>query len=166
MKHFSEADLLETYYMQPSEASPIIEHVNGCNACQDRYRRLAQKLRDMAACPAEKPATFWTRQRLMIMRTVDNARVRSQRTIRTTRVAAAALLAFLLGGVVVYKSVEPALKAPATVVVAQQTASPAAPNDDLQIPRDPWQSDELKDFGSVVQWESWVDSSPSKGSSL
>ena len=28
MKHFSEADLLETYYMQPSEASPIIEHVN------------------------------------------------------------------------------------------------------------------------------------------
>ena len=67
---------------------------------------------------------------------------------------------------VVYKSVEPALKAPATVVVAQQTASPASPNDDLQIPRDPWQSDELKDFGSVVQWESWVDSSPSKGSSL
>src|SRR5205085_11119679 len=69
-KHYSEADLLETYYMQPPEATPIIEHVNGCSECQDRYRRLAQKLRDMAACPAEKPATFWTRQRLMIMRTV------------------------------------------------------------------------------------------------
>src|SRR5438105_9781139 len=147
MKHFSEADLLETYYLQPSEASPIIEHVNGCNACQDRYRRLAQKLRDMAACSAEKPATFWTRQRLMIMRTVDNARERSQRGARTMRVAAAALLAFVLGGAVVYKSVEPALKRP-PVIVTQQTAVAAQPADDLQIPRDPWQSDELKDFGN------------------
>ncbi|HYS53268.1 MAG TPA: hypothetical protein VER58_05835 [Thermoanaerobaculia bacterium] len=166
MKHFSEADLLETYYMQPTEASPIIEHVNGCNECQDRYRRLAQKLRDVAACPSEKPATFWTRQRLMIMRAVDNARENAQRSVRTARVAAAALLAFLLGGVVVYKSVEPTLKSPAMVVVAQQTASPAAPADDLQIPRDPWQSDELKDFGSVVQWESWVEASSPQGSSL
>ena len=22
---------------------------------------------------------------------------------------------------------------------------------------DPWQSDELKDYGSMVEWESWVD---------
>jgi predicted anti-sigma-YlaC factor YlaD len=159
-KHFSEADLLETYYMQPSEATPIIEHVNNCNQCQDRYRRLAQKLRDAASCPAEKPATFWARQRLMIMRAVDNAREHSRSNVRTARVAAAALLAFMLGGAVVYKSVEPALKAPATVVVKQTT--PALPsNDDLQVPRNPWQSDELKDFGAVVQWESWVPESES-----
>src|SRR5262249_4498620 len=98
MKHYSEADLLETYYMQPAEASPIIEHVNGCNECQERYRGLARKLRDIAACPAEKPATFWTRQRLMIMRAVDSARENSHRNVRTARVAAAAFLAFLLGG--------------------------------------------------------------------
>ena len=164
-KHYSEADLLETYYMQPSEATPIIEHVNDCNECQDRYRRLAQKLRDVASCPAEKPATFWARQRLMIMRAVDKARDRSARNSRAMRVAAAAILAFVLGGAVVYKSVEPALKAP-PVVLTQQAAAPVTSTDDLQLPRDPWQSDELKDFGSVVQWESWVDSRNAKGSSL
>jgi predicted anti-sigma-YlaC factor YlaD len=164
MKHYSEADLLETYYMQPDEASPIVAHVNDCSECQDRYRRLAQKLRDMAACPADKPATFWTRQRLMIMRAVDNARDQSQRGARLGRVAAAAMLAFVLGAAVVYKSVEPSLKKPA-VVVSLQTAAPATSTDDLQVPRDPWQSDELKDFGTVVEWESWVADS-SKGSSL
>ncbi len=164
-KHYSEADLLETYYMQPDEASLIIQHVNGCDACQERYRRLARKLREIAACPAEKPATFWTRQRLMIIRAVDNAREHSQRAARVGRVAAAAVLAFVLGAAVVYKSVEPALKAPA-VVVSKQNATPAVSTDDLQIPRDPWQSDELKDFGTVVQWESWnVDITPSKGPS-
>jgi len=161
-KHYSEADLLETYYMQPDEASAIIAHVNGCQECQDRYRRLAQKLRDIAACPAEKPPTFWTRQRLMILRAVDNARKHSDRASRVGRMAAAAMLAFLLGGVVVYKTVQP--KAPA-VVVTQQTAAPATAPDDLLVPRDPWQSDELKDFGTVVQWESWVDAR-SGGSSL
>jgi hypothetical protein len=162
MKHFSEAELLETYYMQPSEASAIIEHVNGCSECQDRYRRLAQKLRDIAACPSEKPDTFWTRQRLMIMRAVDNARSQSQRNMRTARVAAAAFLAFVLGGAVVYKSVEPQLeKLPAIVAPAA-----VATADDLKFPPDPWQSDELKDFGSVVQWESWVDQNNPGGSSL
>jgi hypothetical protein len=162
MKHFSEADLLETYYMQPSEASAIIEHVNGCNACQDRYRRLAQKLRDTAACPTEKPDTFWTRQRLMIMRAVDNARAQSQRNVRTARVAAAAFLAFVLGGAVVYKSVEPALNTPPVIIAPAQVAAA----DELKVPQDPWQSDELKDFGSVVQWESWVDQTNPQGSSL
>ena len=154
MKHFSEAELLETYYMQPSEATEVVAHVNGCNACQERYRKLAQKLRDVAACPSEKPDTFWTRQRLMIMRAVDNARAQKQRSIRTARVAAAAFLAFVLGGAVVYKSVEPQLKTPAVVV---SPAPAVASTDDLKVPADPWQSDELKDFGSVVQWESWVD---------
>jgi predicted anti-sigma-YlaC factor YlaD len=154
MKHFSEAELLETYYMQPSEASAIIEHVNGCNDCQDRYRRLAQKLRDVAACPTDKPDTFWTRQRLMIMRAVDNARAQSQRNMRTARVAAAAFLAFVLGGAVVYKSVEPQLKTQPAIVAP----APVASTDDLKVPADPWQSDELKDFGSVVQWETWGES--------
>jgi hypothetical protein len=162
MKHFSEADLLETYYMQPSEATEIIEHVNSCNPCQDRYRRLAEKLRDVAACPSEKPDTFWTRQRLMIMRSVDAARQQSHRTIRTARIAAAAFLAFVLGGAVVYKSVEPALQTPAVIV----SPAPVAAADDLKLPPDPWQSDELKDFGSVVQWESWVDQSNPQGSTL
>jgi hypothetical protein len=162
MKHYSEADLLETYYMQPDEASGIIAHVNSCGDCQDRYRRLAQKLRDVAACPAEKPATFWSRQRLMVMRAADRVRSERGRAARTGRVAAAAMLAFLLGGAVVYKSVEPKTT---TVAVPQQTTAAAAPADDLQVPKDPWQSDELKDFGSVVEWQSWVDARNNTGGS-
>lgn len=163
-KHYSEADLLETYYMRPDEASDIIQHVNGCADCQNRYRKLAEKLRDLAACPTDKPATFWARQRLMIMRAVENAREHSGRGARVGRVAAAATLAFILGGAVVYKTVEPSLKK-APAVVSQQATAPLPPADDLQIPRDPWQSDELKDFGTVVQWESWVGDNAA-GSSL
>ena len=148
--HYTEADLLETYYMQPGEASDIIAHVNACNECQDRYRRLAQKLRDVAACPSDKPATFWTRQRMIITRAVENARRQSNTAARTSRVAAAAMLAFLLGGAIVYKSIPPK---PPVIVVQTQTAQASA--DDLQVPRDPWQSDELKDFSGVVAWESW-----------
>ena len=86
-RHYTEADLLETYYMQPGEASEIIAHVNGCAECQERYRRLAQKLRETAACPAEKPATFWTRQRMLITRAdvrprADDARGNARRADR------------------------------------------------------------------------------------
>ncbi len=151
-RHYTEADLLETYYMEPGQASDIIAHVNGCAECQERYRRLAQKLRETAECPAEKPATFWTRQRMLITRAVEDARRPSSATTRSGRIAAAAMLAFILGGAVVYKTVQP--KQP-VVVAAQQTATPSAEADDLQVPRDPWQSDELKDFGTVVAWESW-----------
>src|SRR5204863_4570440 len=125
-------------------------HVNGCAECQERYRRLAQKLRETAACPAEKPATFWTRQRMLITRAVEDARRPSSAAVRGGRIAAAAMLAFILGGAVVYKTVQP--KTPA-VVVAQQTATTQSEDMDLQVPRDPWQDDELKDFGTVVAWE-------------
>jgi hypothetical protein len=90
----------------------------------------------------------------MIMRAVDNARAQSQRNMRTARVAAAAFLAFVLGGAVVYKSVEPQLKTQPAIVAP----APVASTDDLKVPADPWQSDELKDFGSVVQWETWGES--------
>jgi hypothetical protein len=154
-KHYSEADLLETYYMEPEEATAIVAHVNECGECQERYRQLARKLRETASCPTEKPATFWIRQRMMIMRAVDHAREQPQSTSRTLRIAAAATLAFILGGAVVYKSLEPSLEKP-PVIVQQQTAAPVTHSDDLQIPRDPWQSEDLKDFGTVVQWESWM----------
>jgi hypothetical protein len=43
---------------------------------------------------------------------------------------------------------------------APAAAAPAAVED---VPADPWQSDELKDFQSMVAWESWVDSNPRSG---
>src|SRR5438105_7799286 len=134
-KHYTEADLLETYYMQPDEASNIITHVNECRECQERYRRLAQKLRDVAACPSDKPPTFWTRQRMIITRAVENARRQSDTAARTGRIAAAAMLAFVLGGAVVYKTIPPK---PQVVVVTPPTVTTSVASDDLQIPRDPW----------------------------
>ncbi len=151
--HYSEADLLETYYMTPDEASPLIAHVNGCPECQERYQRLSRKLREIAACPTEKPATFWARQRLMIMRAVERAGGRSHRPSRVARIATAAIFIFILGGVTVYETMP---RKTAAVAVSPAQSQVATTPDDLQIPRDPWNSEELKGFGSVVEWQSWV----------
>ena len=162
-KHYSEADLLETYYMQPGESMPVMMHLADCPDCRSKYERLERKLREAAACNVERPATFWTRQRLSIMRRIDLQRTQGQMISRTFRVAAAALLAFFLGGVVVYKAMEPALKRQPVVVSNHASPAPSTP-DELQVPRDPWQSDELQDFHGVVEWESWVSETKRAGS--
>ncbi|MEA2240299.1 MAG: hypothetical protein QOC81_5023 [Thermoanaerobaculia bacterium] len=171
MKHFSEADLLETYYTQPGESMPVMMHLASCHDCAARYERLEQKLRQAASCNTEKPATFWTRQRLQIMRRVDAQQAHASSVARTLRVAAAAILAFFLGGAVVYETIQPAQQPAPVVSVAKAapvtTAPPAPAASD--IIHDAWQSDELKDFHNVVEWEAWVPegkTKPNQGSSL
>ena len=150
-KHYSEAELLETYYMMPDQSVPVMQHLRGCEECIARYNRLEQKLRAAAACPT-MPVTFWSFQRGSIMRRVDKQRSATSQSPRTWRVAAAAMLAFFLGGAVVYETVKPA---PRPAVAATTAAAvPAAEAEELTA--DPWQSDELKDFRAVVEWESWV----------
>jgi len=160
--HFSEADLLETYYTQPGESMPVMMHLAKCSECAARYERLDKKMRQAAACHLDKPDTFWSRQRMSIQRRIAGERAQRMSIARTLRIAAALTLAFFLGGAVVYKSVEPEIQRPPH---PQQVAEPRIPpsaghelkrNDDLLL-HDAWQSDELKDFHSVVQWESWVD---------
>lgn len=153
-KHYSEADLLETYYTQPGESMPVMMHLAGCSACAAKYERLEKKLRGISSCPAEKPQTFWSRQRLSIMRRVDAKKNELNAAARTWRIAAAAVLAFVLGGSVVYETVKPQLRTappPVTQSAAQTAVKPA---DDTV--HDAWQSDELHDFHGMVQWESWV----------
>jgi alpha-beta hydrolase superfamily lysophospholipase len=164
MKHFSEADLLETYYTQPGESMPVMLHLADCRECAARYERLERKLRETAACHTEKPATFWTRQRMQIMRRVDAHNAHAATASRTLRVAAAAILSFFLGGAVVYETVKPAQQHPVTVVKTVPVAvAPAPAANDIH---DAWQSDELKDFHNVVEWESWVPENKTKGNSL
>jgi hypothetical protein len=152
--HYTEADLLETYYTQPGESMPVMMHLASCTDCAARYEKLDRKLREVVACDVEKPATFWSRQRLSVM-----SRIRRPRgVVIRWQAIAATFLAFVLGGAVVYKSVQhPA--PPAVTIVAE-------PIDDevsLDTPADPWESDELQDFHGVVQWESWVaDTKPAK----
>ncbi len=154
MKHYNEADLLETYYTQPGESMPVMMHLAGCTDCAARYARLERKLREAAVCNTEKPATFWTRQRLQIMRRVDAQHAHAKTTARILRVAAAAILSFFLGGAVVYETVKPVQHQPPPAVAAPSaTVAPAPAANDLH---DAWQSDELKDFHNVVEWEAWL----------
>jgi len=147
--HFSEADLLETYYLQPGESMPVMMHLAQCSDCAARYERLERKLRDVAACETERPETFWSRQRHLIMRGIRNQpRAKSSSVVRTLRIAATAAFAFFLGGAVMYKTLDaPVPPAPAAV----QRAVIEAPSDD------PWESNELQKFQPVVEWESWVE---------
>lgn len=157
--HFSEADLLETYYTQPGESMPVMMHLAKCSECAARYERLDRKMRETASCHMEKPDTFWSRQRISIQRRIAGQGAQKASIARTLRIAAALALAFFLGGAVVYKSVEPEIHTPPAPVASYQspvTSHQLKRNDDLLL-HDAWQSDELKEFHSVVQWESWVE---------
>ena len=153
--HFSEADLLETYYMQPGQSMPVMMHLAGCSDCAARYERLEHKLREVAACPS-KPETFWSRQRHAIMQRIAARPARAGRIGAAARVAAAAALAFVLGAAVVYHQLKPARTQPPPQVQQSTVAAKATSVDDIGGPIDPWASDELKQFHGVVQWESWV----------
>ncbi|HYM62063.1 MAG TPA: hypothetical protein VEZ11_14370 [Thermoanaerobaculia bacterium] len=162
--HYSEADLLETYYMQPGESMPVMMHLASCSECAARYERLERKLREAATCrTSEKPETFWSRQRIRVTRRIEAAQRHSVIMARVSRIAAAAVIAFLLGGVTVFKTIEPELQAPAVVVKAAAAPSSAhlAKSDDVAV-HDAWQSDELQNYHQIVQWESWTAESQSR----
>ena len=164
MKHYSEAELLETYYTQPGESMPVMMHLASCSDCAARYERLEAKLRGLASCDVdEKPQTFWTRQRMLIVRGIDARRHHGESLARAWRVAAAAVFAFVLGGTVVYKTVDTP-KPPQQQIVIQS----AQPKAEDPVVHDAWQSDELRDFHGMVQWETWDDAKTQapKGSSL
>jgi hypothetical protein len=167
-RHFSEADLLETYYLQPGQSMPVMMHLAGCSDCAARYERLERKLREAASChTTEHPPTFWARQRLTVMRSIAAQRTRSASAIRTWRAAAAVTLAFLLGGAVVYETRDNSPKPPPPTLTATASHAPAAMpdlRDDNLLAHDAWQSEELQQFHSVVQWETWVgDGKPQQG---
>jgi hypothetical protein len=161
--HFTEADLLETYYMQPGASMPVMMHLAACSECAERYERLERKIRGLAECEHDMPETFWARQRMAIMRRIDAHGPRSFSMARVMRVAAAAVLALSLGAVVTWKTLQvddSAIRrvdtAPTITAAATTDESAARPLDELVSP-DPWQSDELNDFHTIVAWESWVD---------
>ncbi|HEX7832277.1 MAG TPA: hypothetical protein VF787_21650 [Thermoanaerobaculia bacterium] len=160
-QHYSEADLLETYYTQPGESMPVMMHVADCTDCAARYERIERKVRGLAACDHdEKPETFWARQRISIMRRVGKEESRTSSFARVTRVAAAAIVALVLGGVIVTRN--ETVVPPATPQAAVRTATVANVAEptltkSTEDTTDPWQSDELNEFGSMVEWESWVE---------
>ncbi len=150
MKHYTEADLLETYYTQPGESMPVMMHLADCAECAARYERLDRKIRGTASCHTDaQPESFWIRQRHAIVQRVQ----RSPRVSRTRRLAAAAMLTAVLAGVIGYRTQPEPAAAPVTNV------APAA--ESVTVPADPWQSEELDEFHSMVAWESWEGESQS-----
>lgn len=165
MKHYSEAELLETYYMQPGQSAPTMLHLAACDDCSARFNRLEAKMRAAAAasCPTEKPETFWSRQRLSIMHRIAAEPRRAVSIIPALRIAAAVILAFVLGGAVVYKHMAPSVAKPVPqkppVVAITETIQPAQQQQQqlqMQGRIDPWESEQLRDFHAMVEWESWV----------
>jgi len=151
--HYTEADLLETYYLEPGASMPVMMHLAQCSECAARYERLERKLRDVASCETERPETFWSRQRHLIMRGIDKNRVETKRLVRTLRIAATAAFAFFLGGAVMYETTRVAPTPPAAQVSHYQPPAQST----IKSTDDPWESsDQLKELHSVVQWESWV----------
>lgn len=154
--HFSEADLLETYYTKPGESLPVMMHLSECSECAARYERLEGKMRGLRSCHRdEKPETFWARQRISIMRKIDQRRERRANVTRIARVAAAAMLILVLGGLLTWNRVDESasLQVVETVPTATLEDSAARSLED----HDPWQSDELNEYSSIVAWESWVE---------
>ncbi len=163
--HYSEADLLEMHYLKPCMNTAMLEHVENCAECRTKMQRLEEKLRSVACETPDKPESFWAQQRASIARRTQQTPRWSGSIARTLRVAAAAVLAFFLGGVLVYRALEPRLTTTpdARTATASVTAAAQKPADELQLTRDPWQSDELNDFHSVVSWETWIDNNSNRG---
>jgi len=167
-QHFTEADLLETFYMQPGQSMPVMMHLADCTECAARYERLDRKLRSLTACGHdEKPETFWARQRMLVMRKIDAQRARTASVSRISRIAAAAAFVLVLGGgVVVWEEGSKAQRLNGSKPEIAQTTSPTFAPLSLEAsePPSPWQSEELSEFQSVVAWETWVE--PSNGEKL
>jgi hypothetical protein len=162
-EHYSEVDLLETYYTDAESAGIVGLHVSGCERCTMTLARLRIKMMTPApaSCSADaKPEPFWDRQRSAIMSSISSRNARSLQTHRFSRIAAAAALSFLLGGAVVYEARLPHRQPGTTQASAPSVAAPELSEDrtgdELTAPADPWQSDELRDFQNVVSWQSWV----------
>jgi len=152
-QHYSEADLLETYYTKPGQSLPVMMHLADCTDCAARYERLERKVRALGACGHdEKPETFWSRQRISIAR-----RIEGERSPSIGRMAAAAVLALVIGGTLAWPVAVQAPEA-SQQQVSIASASVRAPEAGEQTASDdPWSSGELRDLRPLVEWESWVD---------
>jgi hypothetical protein len=163
--HYTEADLLETWYTQPGESMPVMMHLADCRDCARRYESLERKMRTMHSCGTERPETFWARQRLAIRRrTTQDGTARPH----VARFAAAAVVTLALGGLITWRVIdEPRAAAPASQagLTAAGTSATTAPAEQPAsgITNDPWQSEQLADFQSIVDWESWDEPSAAKG---
>jgi hypothetical protein len=148
MQHLDHADLVELSLVD--ENDDRTEHLKSCRDCLAAMKLVAAELEaDRSAVDSEvasMPATFWQRQELSITREVAKQRRRRY----TIRYAAAAVFAVVAASGAFFMQPETVVVAP----VQQQVTLPA--NEALVASEsDPWESDQLSDYSSLVDWESW-----------
>jgi hypothetical protein len=176
VKHYTEADLLELYYLPPAEVIPIRVHLAECGPCALRYHGLQRKLQGAATigCSGadEKPQSFWDRQRFSVMRKIQNRPKTARRLRPGVAIAAAVAVPLLIISTLgvsrwlTNDSLTPTV-APAVVAIESAPAGADVTAEilqDLRAVNDPWSSDELRPFREVVEWESWAaDPEPDSG---
>lgn len=169
MRHYSEVELLERYYIPSSAKDEVGAHLASCQPCAERFELLSGKLRDSACASVAsidgKPDTFWIRQRMGIERKIAEQSARGRKSGKTARMAAvAATLTVLFGGGLLYRVQMARWNAPLPAAVMTSPAPDAAALDTsdllaaIESTDDAWESEELKPFGEAVQWESWMSS--------
>ena len=163
MKHYSEVELLELYYV-PGAATKAYLHVAGCERCRATYDRLEAKLRTAASScdrSAEKPDSFWSRQRLSIMRDVSQRRVGKPVASRYLAAAAATIVLAISGVTWNMKSANVQNELAEIESRSAALSSRELEEEQLVTEIDPWESEQLDDYKSVIEWESW--SGPADG---
>ena len=166
MRHYSEVDLLERYYIPSPEIDEVGKHLASCQPCAERYALLSGKLRDSACTSVQsldrKPDTFWIRQRMSVGRKIEQRSSPARLPGKTARLAAiAAVFVVVFGGGLLYRDQIARWNPPAARATSNTPAADLVSLDVLaaiSAPDDVWESEELKPFGEAVQWESWMTS--------
>ncbi|MFA6955517.1 MAG: hypothetical protein WC538_06555 [Thermoanaerobaculia bacterium] len=168
-KHYGTGELLAYAYLPEDDA--VSRHLDGCDACMGRFKTLRAELDRHASEPigAERPETFWKRQELSVMRAIETrGRRASWLTARFAAAAAAVLFvvtAFLAGRGSVTSATATSTVVTATVASTATSSIATSQESGLtssQLSTDPWQSEQLQDFQSVVDWETWVEADGKK----
>lgn len=151
MKHLEGADLVELALLDVPE-DVRRQHLQRCSSCTLRFTEVRTELADDRAMHHEEvaalPATFWTRQRMAVSRTV---RRRLRNAVIARLVAAAAVILLIAAGALFNRPPD-AVVVESTSPVVSEIAEVPPP----EISSDPWESEELSDYQTLVDWESWA----------
>jgi len=178
MKHYTEADLLELHY--GGERDSAAQHLSECSECTGKFVSVKLKLlraRSEACGNTEsKPTTFWSRQRVAITRAIDAKHTAPARRLRTVpRFAFVAMLIAVLSlGVLTVSNRTEQSSSVQTVVsnTSPDSGDPQGALPDAELVAaltstvDPWETDELRGYREVVEWESWIETDQSGGNTL
>jgi len=167
-KHYGTGELLAHAYLPEDDS--VSRHLAVCDECRTRFTAVRAELDRHASEPvgSEKPETFWKRQELGVMRAIEKRGTRMPGV--PAQIAAAAALLFIvtafLAGRGSVSSVSPTASVVTATVASTATTSTAAAQENglttNQITTDPWQSEQLQEFQSVVDWETWVEADRKK----